>query len=233
MKFRHVVLLVCIILFIDQAIKIYVKTHFFYGEEINLIGTWCKLHFIENEGMAFGMTFGGSWGKLALTLFRLFAVCWGFYFIKNSLIANRYSNGLIICGSFILAGALGNLLDSIFYGKIFTESLPMFHAGTTAKIVPWGQGYEKLFYGRVVDMFYFPIIETTYPKWFPILGGQPFSFFRAIFNFADAAISCGVISILLFQKWILQKKPLDNNNTSIENNTPLDDNTIQVETTSL
>jgi signal peptidase II len=205
-KFKHVIAIVFLILLIDQVLKIYIKTHFTIGEEVNVIGTWFKLHFIENEGMAFGMSFGGSWGKLALTLFRLVAVCLGFFFIKNTLIKQQYSNGLIICASLILAGAMGNLIDSIFYGKIFTESPPYFHTGAAAKFVSWGQGYEKLFHGRVVDMFYFPIIETTYPKWFPVWGGQPFSFFRAIFNVADASISCGVMIILFFQKWILTKK---------------------------
>ncbi|HMN32262.1 MAG TPA: lipoprotein signal peptidase [Chitinophagaceae bacterium] len=200
MKFKHVLLTVFIVLLIDQWSKIYIKTHFFYGEEVNVIGEWFKLHFIENEGMAFGMKFGEEWGKIFLTLFRIVAVIWGGFFIKNTLIKEKYHNGLIFCSALILAGALGNSIDSIFYGKIFSES--SFHV---ARFVPWGQGYEKLLHGRVVDMLYFPIVSGHYPNWFPIWGGEDFEFFRPVFNIADMAISIGVISIFVFQKQLLSK----------------------------
>jgi signal peptidase II len=200
-KFKHVVLVVFVILLADQLIKYYIKTHFYLGQELNIVGTWGKLSFIENEGMAFGWNFGGKWGKLGLTLFRLVAGMWGFYFI-NQLIKDKYKAGLIFCASLILAGALGNLIDSIFYGKIFTDS--GYHSMKPAQLVAWGKGYGDLFYGRVVDMFYFPIIRTTWPKWVPMFGGQSFEFFRPIFNLADAAISTGVITILLFQKRLLK-----------------------------
>ena len=216
MKLKHVIYTVLVVLFLDQLLKIYIKTHFSYGEEHNVIGNWFKLHFIENEGMAFGMKFGEHWGKLFLTLFRLVAVAWGFYFIQNTLIKEKYSNGLIFCASLILAGALGNSLDSVFYGKIFTES--SFHV---AKWTAWGQGYTDMFHGRVVDMLYFPILKGTYPTWFPIWSGEDFEFFRPVFNLADAAISGGVISIFVFQGKMLSKgKTLEDEiETNVQSNT--------------
>lgn len=216
MKLKHVAFTVLIVLLLDQLLKIYIKTHFSYGEEHNVIGDWFKLHFIENEGMAFGMKFGEHWGKLFLTLFRLVAVAWGFYFIQNTLIKEKYSNGLIFCASLILAGALGNSIDSVFYGKIFTES--SFHV---AKWTAWGKGYTDMFHGRVVDMLYFPILKGTYPTWFPIWGGEDFEFFRPVFNIADAAISGGVISIFVFQGKMLskEKNPIDEIKTNVESST--------------
>ncbi len=200
MKSKHVIFIVVAVLLLDQILKIYIKTHFYAGEEINVIGNWFKLHFLENEGMAFGMKFGGDWGKLALTSFRLIAVAWGFLFIKNTLIKEKYTNGLIFCSSLILAGALGNSIDSVIYGKIFTES--SFHM---SKMVSWGQGYGELLHGKVVDMLYFPIMKGNFPSWFPIWGGESFEFFRPVFNIADAAISTGVISIFIFQSKLLKK----------------------------
>jgi signal peptidase II len=215
-KLKHVAFTVLIVLLLDQLLKIYIKTHFSYGEEHNVIGDWFKLHFIENEGMAFGMKFGEHWGKLFLTLFRLVAVAWGFYFIQNTLIKEKYSNGLIFCASLILAGALGNSIDSVFYGKIFTES--SFHV---AKWTAWGQGYTDMFHGRVVDMLYFPVLKGTYPTWFPIWGGEDFEFFRPVFNIADAAISGGVISIFVFQGKMLskEKNPIDEIKRNVESST--------------
>lgn len=200
MKFRHVIATVCIVLFLDQLLKIYVKTHFTYNNEVNVIGNWFKLHFIENEGMAFGMKFGGEWGKIALTVFRIVAVICGFYFIKNTLIKQKYNGGLIFCSAMILAGALGNSIDSVFYGKIFTES---FHG--MARFVPWGQGYGNLLHGKVVDMLYFPILKGNFPSWFPVWGSESFEFFRPVFNIADASISLGVFAIFIFQKKFLKK----------------------------
>lgn len=216
MKFKHVIITVLIVLFLDQWLKIYIKTHFYYGEEINILGEWFRLHFIENEGMAYGMKFGEEWGKIFLTLFRIVAVIWGFYFIKNTLIKEKYHSGVVFCSSLILAGALGNSVDSVFYGKIFSES--SFHV---ARFVTWGQGYENLLHGRVVDMLYFPVISGYFPSWFPIWANEPFEFFRPVFNIADAAISCGVIAIFIFQKTFLHKQnietiPQNNLNTHSE-----------------
>lgn len=201
MKYRHAILIIILILIADQFSKYYIKTNFYYGEEWNVIGNWFKLHFIENEGMAFGMRLGNAaTGKLILTLFRLVAVIFGFFLLKR-LVNKGYHKGAIVCGALILAGALGNLIDSIFYGMIFTEST--FHV---AKLVPFGQGYGELFHGRVVDMLYFPLFETTMPEWMPFKGGEKFVFFEPVFNIADAAISVGVILLLIFQKRFMQKR---------------------------
>lgn len=200
MRYRHAILIVLLVIIADQFSKFYIKTNFYYGEEINVLGSWFRLHFIENEGMAFGMRLSdAATGKLILTLFRLVAVVFGFFLLRR-LVDKKYHTGMLICGSLILAGALGNLIDSIFYGMIFTES--SFHI---AKLVPFGEGYGKLFHGRVVDMLYFPLIDTTLPDWVPFWGGKPFAFFEPVFNIADAAISCGVITLLLFQKRFMQK----------------------------
>lgn len=207
-RYRHAILIVLLVVIADQFSKFYIKTNFYYGEEINVLGTWFRLHFIENEGMAFGMRLSeAATGKLILTLFRLVAVVFGFFLLKR-LVDKGYRPGLIICGSLILAGALGNLIDSIFYGMIFTES--SFHI---ARLVPFGEGYGKLFHGRVVDMLYFPLIDTTLPNWVPVWGGKPFAFFEPVFNIADAAISCGVITLLLFQKRLMQKDVPDSKET--------------------
>lgn len=166
-----------------------------------MIGDWFRLHFIENEGMAFGMKLSqAETGKLILTLFRLVAVVFGFFLLKR-LVLKEYGNGVIICGSLILAGALGNLIDSIFYGMIFTDS--SFHV---ARLVPFGQGYGKLFHGRVVDMLYFPLVDMPMPRWVPFVGGKNFVFFEPVFNIADAAISIGVLTLVLFQKRLIHQR---------------------------
>lgn len=204
MKYRNALLIIFLIILVDQLTKVYVKTHFYYGEEINVLGNWFKIHFIENEGMAFGMRLSeGSIGKLVLTLFRLVAVTFGFFLLK-SIVKKGYSKGAIICGALILAGALGNLIDSIFYGLIFSEST--FHM---AKFMPWGQGYGSVFYGKVVDMLYFPLFDVTMPDKLPLIGGKNFSFFDPVFNIADAAISIGVLVLVFFQKKLVHNKKLN------------------------
>ncbi|MBL7683973.1 MAG: lipoprotein signal peptidase [Flavipsychrobacter sp.] len=201
MKYRSAIILILIIIIVDQWSKFYIKTNFFYGEEVNVIGNWFKLHFIENEGMAFGMRLNEApIGKLILTLFRLVAVVFGFFLLKK-IVIKGYSKGTIICGALILAGALGNLIDSIFYGLIFTES--SFHI---AKLVPFGQGYGQIFHGRVVDMLYFPLIDAKLPDNFPLIGGKNIVFFEPVFNIADAAISTGVLVLVFFQKKLIHKK---------------------------
>jgi len=200
-KYRNAIFIIVFIIIIDQWLKFYIKTNFYYGQPMPILGNWFQLHFIENEGMAFGMKLNEApTGKLILTLFRLVAVVFGFFLLKR-LVNKQYSKGAIICGSLILAGALGNLIDSIFYGMIFTES--SFHV---AKLVPWGQGYGKLFHGKVVDMLYFPLINTTLPTWIPFVGGKSFEFFEPVFNIADAAISTGVLILVFFQKKLIHKK---------------------------
>jgi len=189
--------LILLVLLLDQGLKIWVKTHMEYGDEIPLFGLdWAKLHFVENPGMAFGLTFGGDYGKLALSLFRIFAVGFLVYFI-NRLIKLNLSMGLLASFALILAGALGNIIDSAFYGMIFSASP---NHGGLASLFPAKGGYSGFLYGKVVDMFYFPMFRGHYPDWFPFSAGRPFLFFRPVFNIADAAISIGVVSIILFYR---------------------------------
>ncbi|MBQ8521028.1 MAG: lipoprotein signal peptidase [Bacteroides sp.] len=183
------ILIVFAVLIIDQIIKIWVKTHMFWHESIR-ITDWFFIYFTENNGMAFGMEIIG---KLFLTTFRIVAVVliiW--YLIK--IVKRNMKTGYIVCISLILAGAIGNIIDCVFYGVLFSEST---HS-SIATLVPLGEGYSEWFYGKVVDMFYFPIIDTHWPEWMPFVGGEHFIFFSPIFNFADAAISCGIIALVLF-----------------------------------
>lgn len=200
-KGKHIVALIALIIIIDQIIKIYIKTHFYLGQEIKVLGMeWMRIHFVENEGMAWGLKFGGSIGKIALSLFRLVAVIVGAFYLANIIKSNKYHKGFIICGALIFAGALGNLIDSMFYGLIFENSGDFF-TQHVAKIFPPNGGYAGFLHGRVVDMFYFPIIRNAhFPSWVPFWGGEDFEFFRPVFNLADASISVGVITLLLFQK---------------------------------
>ena len=188
-KSRIALLVIFSVLIIDQIIKVWIKTHMYWHESIR-VTDWFYIYFTENNGMAFGMEI---LGKLFLTSFRIVAVTiigWFLYkFVKQGV-----KTGFIICISLILTGALGNIIDSVFYGVLFNEST---HS-QIASFLPEGGGYASLFYGKVVDMFYFPIIDTNWPQWLPFIGGQHFIFFSPIFNFADAAISCGIISLLLF-----------------------------------
>jgi signal peptidase II len=217
-KQRNVVLLILLILVFDQSLKIWVKTSMLYNEEIRIFGSWGRLFFIENEGMAYGWSFGGEWGKLLLTLFRFVAVIAGTWYLK-SIIEKKYNKGFIICASLIYAGALGNLIDSMFYGLIFTES---FHGAPLATMFP-EQGYAGFFHGKVVDMLYFPIIEDKMmPSWVPFIGGKPFTFFSPIFNIADASISCGIIAILIFQKRFFPSEKEQSSQT-VETNAQVND----------
>ena len=188
-------LVVFFILLADQALKFWVKLHMALGQEYKLLGNWFIIHFTENNGMAFGMEFGGEAGKLALTLFRIVAVL-GIGYGVVYLIKKKYHRGLIMNVALIFAGAMGNIIDSTFYGLIFSESTYY----NPAKLLPADGGYAGLFHGRVVDMFYFPIVQGIFPQWFPIWKGEEFIFFRPVFNVADAAISLGVILILIYQK---------------------------------
>ncbi len=188
------ILFVLLILLIDQALKIWVKTHMMIGDEIPLTGKWGMLHFIENNGMAFGMEMGGKPGKLILSVFRIVAI-FGIGWFLSSLVKRKANVGLILAVSAILAGAIGNIIDSAFFGLIFSESY-----NQVATLFPPEGGYSSFLHGKVVDMFYFPVVNTTWPDWSPIRPGQSLIFFRPVFNIADSSITCGVLSIILFQK---------------------------------
>ncbi|MBL7699232.1 MAG: lipoprotein signal peptidase [Chitinophagaceae bacterium] len=220
MKIRSVVIIILAIIVADQVLKYWVKTNMSYQEQIPLIGTWFRLFFIENEGMAWGWKFGGEWGKMALTLFRLVAVIFGVFYIR-SIVRKKMHPGFIVCAAMIFAGALGNLIDSLFYGLIYSGSdvgLPV------AKLFPKEGGYAGFLHGRVVDMIYMPIIEDkTFPEWLPIWGGDRFTFFSPIFNIADASISIGVILLLIFQKKFFKKNPREENQTTLEPSNPVND----------
>lgn len=217
--------MVLVILVIDQVSKFYIKTNFFIGEEIKVLGLdWFRIHFVENEGMAWGWKMGGEWGKVALTLFRLAAVIAGVFIIRD-FIRKKNHPGFIYCAALIFAGAAGNLIDSIFYGQIFSASDP--YLQNVARLFPPEGGYAGFLHGKVVDMFYFPIITNAhFPSWFPIWGGEEFEFFRPVFNIADASISIGVIIILIFQNKFFKKEE-EKKKTSVETNAPVDDS-VQV-----
>lgn len=195
------IILILLILVVDQTLKFWIKTHMTIGDEFHVFGNWFIIHFTENNGMAFGMEFWGKSGKLFLSLFRIVAIGAIGYYIYQ-LIKQKASTGLILGVSAIMAGAIGNLIDSAFYGLIFSDSI-----AETAKLLPAGGGYSSFLHGRVVDMLYFPIINTTYPQWIPWVGGQHFVFFSPVFNLADSAITTGVFYLLIFQRKILLGKP--------------------------
>lgn len=180
------------ILAIDQVVKLYIKTHFYLGEEIDVIGQWFKIHFTENYGMAFGFEFGGKSGKILLTAFRLLAVGFIAWYILD-LIKKQAHDLYVMSWALIFAGALGNIIDSVCYGIAF--------------------GYDSWFHGRVVDMFYFPLIQTNIPESWPFWAGEEFEFFRPVFNVADASISIGFVIIVVGQKYFFKEEAASENTT--------------------
>jgi signal peptidase II len=195
-KGQTISLCVILLLVIDQIIKFAVKLNMTMGESIPVFGNWFQIYFIENNGMAFGMQWGGALGKLALSLFRIILIGVIIYYIHKLIKKPNTPTGVLVGVSLVLVGAIGNVIDCLFYGVIFNDST----FTTVAQFLPEGGGYAPLLFGRVVDMFYFPIINTQFPDWFPIWGGEDFVFFRPIFNFADACISVGVVYMILFQR---------------------------------
>lgn len=186
------VAIVVAILLIDQIIKIEVKTNMTLGEA-KRVTDWFYIEFIENNGMAYGMKFIN---KLVLSLFRLFAIGFIGYYLAKIIKKNVAPLGYIVLIAMVFAGAAGNLIDCLFYGLIFDASTPF----TVSQFVPFGEGYSTFLHGKVVDMFYFPIIQTTWPEWVPYFGGSEYVFFSPVFNFADACISVGVVALLLFYR---------------------------------
>lgn len=189
---KKALFIIITVLLIDQISKIYIKTNFLYGEDV-VVFDWFRIHFIENNGMAWGAEFGGKAGKLFLTIFRLFAIGGIGYWLYSSIKKEAHTI-LIVAISLIFAGAMGNIIDSVFYGVIFDTP-----ANATATLFA-EKPYGELFYGKVVDMLYFPIWSGDLPSWIPIWGGKPFTFFNAIFNVADAAISIAVGLLIVFNK---------------------------------
>lgn len=201
-ELRKPLILILLILVIDQLIKIYVKTHFAIGDDVKVLGLdWFRIHFLENKGMAFGMSFGNTIGKFLLTLIRL-VLSVAIFIYMNKLIKKGEKKIIIYSFALIFAGAVGNIIDCLFYGIIFNEST-VFAAAT---MFPAEGGYAPFLFGRVVDMFYFPLVDTTWPDWVPFVGGNNFRFFNAIFNFADASITIGVVLLLVSYIWLSKSK---------------------------
>jgi signal peptidase II len=194
------ILIIVLILFFDQVLKIWIKSNMMLGDEIVIAKNWFIIHFVENNGMAFGLEFGNHIGKYFLSIFRIVAIG-GLGWYLNKLWKRDVPFGIIVCFSLIMAGAIGNILDSAFYGLIFNESY-----GQVATLFPAGGGYASFLQGRVVDMFYFPLISGNYPSWLPFVGGEDFIFFRPVFNMADSSITVGIISILILYRKFFEEK---------------------------
>ncbi len=198
--FKKSVALIVVLLILDQVIKIWIKTHMMLGEEFSVFGDWFLIHFIENNGMAFGMELEGEWGKIILSLFRIVAVCgigWYLYDISTK----KAPLGLVISIALIFSGAMGNIIDSAFYGLIFNDSYYQ-----VSTFMPETGGYASFLHGKVVDMLYFPLLEGRFPDWLPMWGGEHYIFFRPVFNIADSYITIGVTFILLFQRKYFMKE---------------------------
>jgi signal peptidase II len=226
MKSRHLIIIIALVVIADQALKIYIKTNFQLQDFKLISGRWFQLYFVENPGMAYGWKFGGDWGKMTLTIFRLGAVVFGTWYL-GSIIKRGYGKGFIICAALIYAGALGNLIDSCFYGMIFDKGM-LFDAQLNNYVDYDGiatfskNGYSSFLHGNVVDMLYFPVIRGHFPSWLPVWGGDYFVFFSPIFNIADASITTGVLTILVFQRRFFGHKIEEIHNT-VETETVVDD----------
>lgn len=198
-------LIVFFIVIADQVLKFWIKTNMMLGEEIPVFGDWFIIHFVENNGMAFGFEFAGDYGKYFLSIFRIIAVIAILWYLAK-LWKRNVPYGVIISVSLILAGAVGNIIDSAFYGLIYNESY-----GQVASLFPESGGYAPFLKGKVVDMLYFPLIEGHYPSWFPIKAGEQFIFFRPVFNIADSAVSVGIISIIIFYRKFFDRESFTKN----------------------
>ncbi|WP_339740447.1 lipoprotein signal peptidase [uncultured Sunxiuqinia sp.] len=192
--------LVFLILLIDQLIKVWIKTNMYLGQEFPVLGDWFLIHFVENNGMAFGIEFAGEYGKIFLSLFRVVAVAGIGWYLFKLIKKEEIPMGFIACIALIFAGAIGNIIDSAFYGLIFNESY-----GQIAQFLPDEGGYSSFLHGKVVDMLYFPLFSGRYPQWLPFWGGNDFLFFRPVFNIADSAITIGIFSILIFYRQLFSQ----------------------------
>ena len=232
LKKQTVIILVLAIILLDQGLKFYIKLNYFAGEEHKVLGEWFRLHFVENEGMAWGWKFGGDVGKITLTVFRLIAVIWGTFLIRD-FIRKQYHKGFIICTALIYAGALGNLIDSMFYGLFFdsTYNLGNHQNFEVVAHLLTGKGYGSFLQGKVVDMLYFPLFKSNFPSWFPFWGGERFEFFSPVFNVADASITIGVLLIFVFQNKFF-KKPKKEVETNTLSNESVDNNDSAIQTAS-
>jgi signal peptidase II len=212
------ILIILLVLITDQVLKIWIKTHMMLGDEIVVFKNWFIIHFVENNGMAFGFEFGNSTGKYFLSIFRLVAVgAIGWYL--SSLWKKKVPFGLIVSFSLIMAGAIGNILDSAYFGLIFNESY-----GKISTLFPATGGYAPFLQGRVVDMFYFPLLSGHYPLWMPFVGGQEYIFFRPVFNLADSSITIGIFIILIFYRRFFDKKEEEKSEgqaNGFQNNVPI------------
>lgn len=198
---RLILIMIAGILVADQILKFWIKTNMALGDEFRILGDWFIIHFVENNGMAFGFEIAGEYGKMILSIFRIVAVSViGWYLFR--LLKKDYPLGFIVSVALIFTGAMGNIIDSAFYGLIFDHSY-----GQVATLFPEGGGYGTFLHGKVVDMFYFPIIRGAYPDWFPFWGGNDFIFFRPVFNIADASITIGIFIILLFYRHQFDETP--------------------------
>lgn len=201
MSLKKAIGIIVLVLLIDQISKIYIKTNFALGESVEVF-SWFQILFVENKGMAWGVELPGSYGKLFLTLFRLLAITAIGYWLFDA-VKKKSSKVLIVAIALIFAGAFGNIIDSVFYGIIFNESV---YKGEVATFLPEAGGYAPIFHGRVVDMLHFPLIDTTWPEWMPWIGGDRFTFFDPVFNIADSAITIGVALLIIFNKKAFPKK---------------------------
>lgn len=228
LRLKHVVFIIATIIIVDQALKIWIKTSHPTGEVLRVFGMdWFRLHFIENPGMAWGWKFGNETGKIILTLFRLAAVIFGTWYL-GQIVKKKHRRGFIVCAALIYAGALGNLIDSMFYGMFFDKGLH--YDPTLNDYVSYSGiahftsgGYSSFLHGSVVDMLYFPMFKGTFPSWVPLAGGDNFEFFSPIFNIADASISVGVITLLLFQKRFFKKHSPNEASSTVETSIDISD----------
>jgi signal peptidase II len=227
MKAKHVTFIILLIIIADQVLKLWIKTNFHLNESRSVIGSGFQLYFVENPGMAYGWKFGGNWGKMALTVFRMGAVIFGTWYL-GKIIKEKQHKGFIFCAALVYAGALGNLIDSAFYGLIFDKGMtldPIVNKYNDyydlAKFS--SKGYSSFLHGNVVDMLHFPVIDTTWPKWVPFVGGDKFVFFNPIFNIADASITTGVLSILGFQKRFFKQRNSKETHSTVETNALVND----------